>query len=139
MIDPAGLALENFDATGAWRTRDGGTRGPAVDASGQLVDGTRINGVVELRQALLREPATFVRTLTERLMTYALGRGLAAADMPVVRAIVRDAEKDQYRFSSIVLGVARSVPFQKRLKSPGSEPLVAVSDELSSPRSARAQ
>jgi mono/diheme cytochrome c family protein len=126
MIDPAGLALENFDATGAWRARDGGTRGAAVDASGQLVDGTRINGVVELRQALLREPATFVRTLTERLMTYALGRGLSAADMPVVRGIVRDAEKDQYRFSSIVLGVVRSVPFQKRLKAPNSEPLVAT-------------
>jgi mono/diheme cytochrome c family protein len=138
MIDPAGLALENFDATGAWRTRDGGTRGAAVDASGQLVDGTRINGVVELRQALLRDPATFVRTLTERLMTYALGRGLGAADMPVVRGIVRDAQKDQYRFSSIVLGVVRSVPFQKRLKAPGSESLVAVSDELSSPRLARA-
>ena len=126
MIDPAGLALENFDATGAWRTRDGGTRGTPVDASGQLVDGTRINGVVELRQALLREPATFVRTLTERLMTYALGRGLAAADMPTVRAIVRDAEKDQYRFSSIVLGVVRSVPFQKRLKAPGSESQLAI-------------
>ncbi|HZI80909.1 MAG TPA: DUF1592 domain-containing protein [Vicinamibacterales bacterium] len=138
MIDPAGLALENFDATGAWRTRDGGTRGARVDASGQLVDGTRINGVVELRQALLREPATFVRTLTERLMTYALGRGLTAADMPVVRAIVRDAEKDQYRFSSIVLGVVRSVPFQKRLKAPGSEPMVAGSTSTS-PRSARAR
>ena len=95
MIDPAGLALENFDAIGAWRTRDGGTRGAPVDASGQLVDGTRINGVVELRQALLREPDTFVRTLTEKLMTYALGRGLTAADMPAVRAIVRDAEADQ--------------------------------------------
>ena len=127
MIDPAGLALENFDATGAWRTRDGGTRGTPVDASGQLVDGTRINGVVELRQALLREPPTFVKTLTERLLTYALGRGLTAADMPTVRAIVRDAEKDQYRFSAIVLGVVRSVPFQKRLKAPGSEPLVAAS------------
>jgi mono/diheme cytochrome c family protein len=126
MIDPAGLALENFDATGAWRTRDGGTRGTAVDASGQLVDGTRINGVVELRQALLREPATFVRTFTERLMTYALGRGLAATDMPAVRAIVRGAERDQYRFSSVVLGVVRSVQFEKRLKAPGSEPLVAT-------------
>ena len=93
MIDPAGLALENFDAVGAWRTRDGGTRGTPVDASGQLVDGTRINGVVELRQALLREPETFVGTLTEKLLTYALGRGLTAADMPAVRAIVRDAEK----------------------------------------------
>jgi hypothetical protein len=139
MIDPAGLALENFDATGAWRTRDGGTRGTPVDASGQLVDGTRINGVVELRQALLREPATFVRTMTERLMTYALGRGLTATDMPSVRAIVRAAEKDQYRFSAIVLGVVRSVEFQKRLKAPGTEPLVAVSNELSRPRLARAQ
>ncbi|HEV8394420.1 MAG TPA: DUF1592 domain-containing protein [Vicinamibacterales bacterium] len=125
MIDPAGLALENFDATGAWRTRDGGTRGTPVDASGQLVDGTKINGVVELRQALLREPSTFVRTLTERLMTYALGRGLTATDMPSVRAIVRESEQDQYRFSAIVLGVVRSVEFQKRLKSPSTEPLVA--------------
>ena len=125
MIDPAGLALENFDATGAWRTRDGGTRGTPVDASGQLVDGTKINGVVELRQALLREPTTFVRTLTERLMTYALGRGLTATDMPSVRAIVRDAEKDQYRFSAIVMGVVRSVEFQKRLKAPSTESQVA--------------
>ncbi len=127
MIDPAGLALENFDATGAWRSRDGGTRGTPVDASGQLVDGTRINGVVELRQALLREPNIFVATMTERLLTYALGRGLTAADMPTVRSIVRDAEKDQYRFSAVVLGVVRSVPFQKRLKAPSSEPQVAAS------------
>jgi hypothetical protein len=90
------------------------------------VDGTRINGVVELRQALLREPSTFVRTLTEKLMTYALGRGLTASDMPAVRAIVRNAEKDQHRFSALVLGVVRSVEFQKRLKAPGSEPLVAT-------------
>jgi len=126
MIDPAGLALENFDATGAWRSRDGGTRGTPVDASGQLVDGTRINGVVELRQALLREPNIFVATMTERLLTYALGRGLTAADMPTVRSIVRDAGKDQYRFSAVVLGVVRSVPFQKRLKAPSSEPQVAA-------------
>ena len=81
MIDPAGLALENFDAIGGWRTRDGGTRGAPVDASGQLIDGTQINGVVELRAALLREPEIFVRTMTEKLMTYALGRGLTATDM----------------------------------------------------------
>ena len=74
MIDPAGLALENFDGIGAWRTRDGGTRGMPVDVSGQLVDGTPINGVVELRQALVREPETFARTMTEKLLTYALGR-----------------------------------------------------------------
>ena len=118
MIDPAGLALENFDATGAWRTRDGGTRGTLVDASGQLVDGTQINGVLELRAALMRQPETFVRTMTEKLMTYALGRGLTAADMPAVRAVVRDSARDRYRFSSVVLGIVRSVPFQMRLKSP---------------------
>jgi hypothetical protein len=116
LIDPAGLALENFDAVGAWRTRDGGTRGTPVDASGQLVDGTRITGVVELRRALLRDPHVFVRTMTEKLMTYALGRGLTGRDMPVVRAIVRGAERDGYRFSSIVLGVVRSVPFQMRIR-----------------------
>ena len=117
IIDPAGLALENFDAVGAWRTRDGGTRGTPVDVSGQLVDGTRVTGVVELRQALLRDPRTFVGTMTERLLTYAIGRGLTGADMPAVRSIVRDAGRDDYRFSSIVLGVVRSVPFQMRVKA----------------------
>jgi hypothetical protein len=114
MIDPAGLALENFDAVGAWRTRDGGTRGTPVDASGQLVDGTKVDGVVALRQALMRDPEIFVGTVTEKLLTYALGRGLGAADMPAVRAIVRDARRDNYRFSSIVLGIVRSAPFQMR-------------------------
>jgi len=114
MIDPAGLALENFDAVGAWRTRDGGTRGTPVDASGQLVDGTKVDGVVALRQALMREPEIFVGTVTEKLLTYALGRGLGASDMPAVRAIVRDAGRDDYRFSSIVLGIVRSAPFQMR-------------------------
>ncbi len=114
MIDPAGLALENFDAVGAWRTRDGGTRGTPVDASGQLVDGTKVDGVVALRTALMREPEIFVGTVTEKLMTYALGRGLTASDMPAVRAIVRDARRDNYRFSSIVLGIIRSAPFQMR-------------------------
>jgi mono/diheme cytochrome c family protein len=121
MIDPAGLALENFDAVGAWRTKDGGTRGAAVDASGQLVDGTQINGVVELRAALMREPETFVRTLTEKLMTYAVGRGLTATDMPAVRTVVRDTARDQYRFSSVILEIVRSVPFQMRAKAPVAE------------------
>jgi mono/diheme cytochrome c family protein len=121
MIDPAGLALENFDAVGAWRTRDGGTRGTPVDASGQLVDGTQINGVVELRAALLRDPQVFVRTVTEKLMTYALGRGLTATDMPAVRTVVHDSAKDEYRFSSVILEIVRSVPFQMRLKSPAGE------------------
>jgi hypothetical protein len=115
MIDPAGLALENFDAVGAWRTRDGGTRGTTVDASGQLVDGTKVDGVVALRQALMREPDIFVSTVTEKLMTYAIGRGLTAHDMPAVRKIVSDARRDEYRFSSILLGIVRSAPFQMRL------------------------
>ena len=121
MIDPAGLALENFDAVGAWRTKDGGTRGAPVDASGQLVDGTQINGVVELRAALLRDPETFVRTLTEKLMTYAVGRGLSGTDMPAVRTVVRDSARDQYRFSSVILEIVRSVPFQMRTKAPAGE------------------
>jgi hypothetical protein len=121
MIDPAGLALENFDAVGAWRTRDGGTRGTLVDATGQLVDGTQINGVVELRAALLREPETFVRTVSEKLMTYAIGRGLTATDMPAVRSVVRQSARTQYRFSSVILEIARSVPFQMRTKSPAGE------------------
>jgi hypothetical protein len=117
MIDPAGLALENFDAVGAWRTRDGGTRGTPVDSSGQLLDGTTINGVVELRRALVREPEIFVGTMTEKLLTYAIGRGLSAHDMPAVRAIVRDAGRDGHRFSSVVLGIVRSAPFGMRVKS----------------------
>jgi len=121
MIDPAGLALENFDAVGAWRTRDGGTRGTPIDASGQLVDGTPINGVNALRAALVRDPNVFVQTLTERLLTYALGRGLTAADMPAVRTIARDARRENYRFSSVVLGIVRSVPFQMRIKGADDE------------------
>jgi hypothetical protein len=121
MIDPAGLALENFDGVGAWRTRDGGTRGTPVDASGQLVDGTNINGVVELRQALLRQPDTFVRTVTEKLMVYALGRGLTGTDMPAVRTVVREASRDNYRYSSLILGIVRSVPFRMRIAAPAAE------------------
>jgi cytochrome c553 len=115
MMDPVGLALENYDATGAWRTRDGGTRGTPIDASGQLVDGTAVDGVVALRQALLRDPEIFVGTVTEKLLTYALGRGLAGADMPTVRSIVRSARRENYRMSSLVLGIVRSAPFEMRV------------------------
>jgi hypothetical protein len=114
VLDPLGLALENFDAVGAWRTRDGGTLGDLVDASGQLSDGTHVDGVVALRQALVRDPETFVRTMSEKLLTYAVGRGLTASDMPVVRSIVRDGTRENYRFTSLVLGVVRSAPFQMR-------------------------
>jgi hypothetical protein len=114
VMDPIGFALENFDAVGAWRVKDGGTLGDSIDASGQLADGTRLDGVVTLRNALVRDPETFVRTMTEKLLTYAVGRGLSAADMPVVRATVRDARAENYRFSSLILGIVRSVPFQMR-------------------------
>jgi cytochrome c5 len=121
VIDPVGFALENFDAVGAWRTRDGGTLGNPVDASGQLADGTQVDGVVALRKALLRRPETFVETLTEKLLTYAVGRGLGASDMPVVRSIVRSAASSDYRFSSLVLGIVSSTPFQMRVKPAARE------------------
>ena len=112
VMDPLGFALENFDATGAWRTREAGM---PLDASGQLADGTKIDGVVALRNALLARPEVFVHTLTERMMTYALGRGLQYYDMPVVRDIGRKAERQDYRFSGIIMGIVNSPPFQMRV------------------------
>jgi mono/diheme cytochrome c family protein len=111
VMDPIGFALENFDAVGAWRSSEAG--GP-IDASGELADGTKVDGVVTLRKALLSRPEVFVGTMTEKLLTYGLGRGLSAPDMPVVRAIVRDAARDEYRFGSLVLGIINSTPFQFR-------------------------
>jgi mono/diheme cytochrome c family protein len=111
IMDPLGLALENFDAVGSWRTRDAGA---PIDASGELMDGTKINGVVELRQSLLKHPDLLVGTISEKLLTYAVGRSLEPADMPAVRNIVRASAKDGYRFSSIVRGIVSSVPFQMR-------------------------
>jgi hypothetical protein len=117
LMDPLGFAMENFNGVGAWRTKDGPT---PIDASSQLADGTKVNGVVTLRQALTRRPERFVGTMTEKLMTYALGRGLVASDMPAVRQIVSSAAPNNYRFSSIVLGIVNSVPFKMRMK-PGTE------------------
>jgi hypothetical protein len=121
IMDPIGFSLENFDAVGAWRARDGGTLGTPINASGRLMDGTDVDGVVTLRQALLKNPEIFVSTLTEKLMVYAIGRGLTHADMPVVRGIVREAASQDYRFSSIVLGIATSTPFQMRVSSDSDE------------------
>jgi hypothetical protein len=122
MFDPIGLALENFDATGAWRSREGGTRGNPIDASGELSDGSKVDGVVSLRRALVREPDLFVGTVVEKLMTYALGRGLTAHDMPTVRGIVRQTAPREYRFSAVVLGIVKSPAFTMRLKAaPGGE------------------
>jgi mono/diheme cytochrome c family protein len=119
MMDPIGLSLENFDAVGAWRVREVGNiqeKGPVIDASGQLLDGTKINGPAELRKAIMRRPEDFVQTFTEKLMTYALGRGVGAQDMPTVRAVVQEAAAKNYSFSSIVLGIVDSTPFQMRMK-----------------------
>jgi mono/diheme cytochrome c family protein len=114
LMDPIGISLENFDAVGAWRTRE---PNGAVDASGRLADGTDITGVATLRDALMRRPEVFATTLTEKLTTYALGRGLDDRDMPAVRRIVREAAHHEYRFSSLILGIATSVPFQMRASS----------------------
>jgi hypothetical protein len=117
LFDPIGLALENFDATGRWRTVEGGTGGAPIDASGELSDGTKVDGVVSLRRALVKDPDLFVGTVVEKLMTYGLGRGLTAADMPTVRTIVRQTAATNYRFSSIVAGIVKSPAFNMRLKA----------------------
>lgn len=113
IMDPIGFSLENFDSVGRWREFDGPT---PVDASGKLVDGTPLAGVQDLRRALLDQSESFFTTATEKLLTYALGRRLEDYDQPVVRKIVRDAGRDGYRFSSIVLGIVNSLPFQMRVK-----------------------
>ena len=118
IMDPIGFSLENFDAIGAWRTQDGGQ---PINAAGQLVDGTPLNGAASLRGALVRYSDQYVRVFTERLMTYALGRGVEYYDMPVIRSIDRDAARDNYRFSSLVMGVVTSEPFQMNMKSQGAE------------------
>jgi len=116
LFDPMGFALENFSADGSWRTKDGGDGGVPIDASVELYDGQQVNGPSGLRNALMRYSPQFVRMVTEKLMTYGLGRGVEYYDMPVIRSIARDASKNNYRFSSIVLGIVKSPPFQMRTK-----------------------
>jgi hypothetical protein len=113
LMDPLGFALENFDATGKWRMIDVDGETP-IDASGVLPDGKEFRGPVELRGILLSRPEQFVTTLTEKLLTYGLGRGVEYYDMPAVRKIVREAAVDEYRWSAVVLGIVKSIPFQMR-------------------------
>ena len=122
IMDPVGLAMENFDVVGRWRTRDGDT---PIDATAHLVDGTEVNGPVELREALLRYSDQIVRNATDKLLTYALGRGTEYYDMPVVRSIVRDAAAENYRFSSIVMGIVTSEPFVMRAPEAPTDSTVA--------------
>jgi hypothetical protein len=114
IMDPLGFALENFDHAGKWRTLDGAT---PIDATGLMVDGTRLDGVTTLRQALVSRPDLFAAVAAEKMLTYALGRALRPQDMPAVRAITREAAPGRYKFSSLVAGVVRTPQFQMRTKA----------------------
>jgi hypothetical protein len=125
IMDPIGFALENFDADASWRTNQGGDGGIPIDAKVKLFDGQQVDGPSGLRAALLRYSPQFVRMFTEKLMTYAVGRGMDYTDMPTIRAIAREATRDDHRFSAIVLGVVRSAQFQMRVTAddtPASAP-----------------
>jgi len=113
IMDPLGFSLENFDLIGKWRDNDSGV---PIDSSGVLVDGTPVRGVADLRRALLSRSDAFVTTTMERLMTYALGRPVEYTDMPTLRAIVRDSGKNDYRFSTMIVGVVKSPAFQMKVK-----------------------
>jgi hypothetical protein len=126
-MDPIGYTLENFDASGKWRTRDASRLpqgwvaaadvGSPINAEAKLFDGTVVNGPVELRKAVLKYSPQFVRNVTERLMMYGLGRVTEYYDMPSIRAITRQAEKENYKFSSIVLGIIKSDEFLMSTKT----------------------
>ena len=122
IMDPIGFALENFDAVGQWRTTDDGA---TIDPSGTLFNGAKINGPADLRRVLLSRPETFVGVMTEKFLTYALGRGLEYYDLPAVRIIVNDAGARQFRFSSLVLGIVQSAPFQMKIKKSSSPAVTA--------------
>ncbi len=111
MMDPIGMSLENFDAVGVWRANDSGYR---IDPSGQMFDGTRLDGPVSLRNAILNHADSFIGSFTENLLAYGLGRIVDYRDMPAVRSIQREAAKNNYQFSSFVVGIVKSVPFQMR-------------------------
>jgi hypothetical protein len=114
LMDPIGFSLENFDNAGKWRTRDGDS---PIDANGSLMDGTKLDGPVALRRALLARSDVFAGVFGERLLTYAVGRAMRPEDMAAVRAITHAAEQDHYKFSSFVMAVAESAPFQMKTKA----------------------
>jgi len=132
VIDPPGFALEHFNSVGQWRTK--GDNGGTIDSGGVLADGSKVDGPVALRNAILARPDAFASVLTERLMTYALGRGIEPSDMPVIRGIVRKAALDNYRLSSLVQGIIDSAPFQMRtkLEPAGTPSTVARADRTAS-------
>jgi hypothetical protein len=117
-MDPIGFALDNFDAVGRWRTL--AESGMPIDPSGVLPDGTKFSGVVGLRDYLIARPGEFLHTMTEKLLTYALGRSLEFYDSSAIRVVLRDAARDNYRFSSLIQGVVESTPFQMRASTPAT-------------------
>jgi hypothetical protein len=117
-----GLALENFDAVGAWRTQD---EGQPIDATATLPDGTRIDGVASLRASLAARGDQFARVVAEKLLTYALGRGVEFEDMPTVRSVVRESAARKYAFSALVMAIVRSQPFQMNVKGAAPVPQTA--------------
>jgi len=137
VIDPAGFALENFNSIGQWRTVM--ENGANIDANGVLADGTKVNGPADLRQAILSRPEAFVTVINERMMIYALGRGLEPSDMPVVRRIVRQAGKNGYRLSTIVNGIIESAPFQMRTRLDSAQPSNTVGGATTVGREAQAR
>ena len=122
-MDPLGLSLENFDAIGRWRASDAGQ---PIDASGVLLDGTKVDGPRELRLALMAQKNQFVNTVTDKLLTYALGRGLQYYDAPAVRAIDRSSAAGDYRWSSLILGIVESAAFQMRTAGPTAQPVTTA-------------
>jgi hypothetical protein len=121
VLDPLGLALENFDAVGVWRDRDR-MAGTPIDASGVLPDGTKIGGVDDLRKALAADPNQFVQTVTIKLLTYALGRAIDYQDMPTVRGIVRTSTQQNFRFKDLIMDIVTSAPFQMRSDQAAAAP-----------------
>ncbi|HEY7186346.1 MAG TPA: DUF1592 domain-containing protein [Vicinamibacterales bacterium] len=126
VIDPVGFALENFDSVGQWRESD--VDGKPLDTAGVLADGSKVNGPVALRNVILSRPEAFATTLTERVMTYALGRGMEPSDMPVIRAIVKKASVNNYAFQAIIMGIVESAPFQMRTRLESAERPNRVAD-----------
>jgi hypothetical protein len=126
IMDPIGFTLENFDLTGKWRDTD--SKAP-IDATAQMVDGTKLDGPASLRRALLARSNVFVTVASEKLLTYATGRAMTPYDMPAVRNIAREADRNNDRFSSLVLGVVKSVPFQMRAKEAQARPTEQAKQE----------
>jgi hypothetical protein len=127
VIDPPGFALEHYNSIGQWREKD--EKGREIDSNGILADGTTVDGPVALREAILKRPEAFATLLTTRLLTYALGRGLEPADMPIVRKIVKKAAADDYRFATIIAGIVDSPVFQMRTVEPSDNTVASAKEQ----------